>query len=265
MWYEQLLWKNCPVSLPDQDFPSFCAQDAVKGVMPAQLCCAGVLKHLAPAHSSAQRRAVSVSVILWRPAVVPVVLVTSWLAFSLTGSLLHSHSCFSGCPQKQQLQGISSQVWWEWFLPLFVIPPLATNNGVWAPCQGWKADELPSLLTDLFHAHCNSLAAHRLLDLNIIVCFSALQWRVGMLVGSALLLDEQEQKHLDKGQWQAGVVCPCSLSIQTASAIQCFRNRQHFQSSVCNIFPLLRVNTLDQFHDFSVTDPCLCLVSAAHP
>lgn len=37
-------------------------------------------------HSPPQGRAVSVSVILWSPAVIPDVLVTSWPTFSLTGS-----------------------------------------------------------------------------------------------------------------------------------------------------------------------------------
>lgn len=37
--------EKLPVSLPDQDFPYFCAQDAVEGVDARQQCCAGVLNH----------------------------------------------------------------------------------------------------------------------------------------------------------------------------------------------------------------------------
>lgn len=123
-------------------------------------------------HSPAQSKAVSVSLILWRPAVVllpwshPGLLLPNWeLYFTPILAFLAAHensSSWGFLPRCGQ-SGSCHCVW---------SPPLAAT-------QGWEADGLPSLLTDLSHAHCSSLAAHRLLDLNIMVCFSSLQWGVG--------------------------------------------------------------------------------------
>lgn len=70
-----------------RNFPLFVHRMQSKGWMPAQLCCAGVLKHLAPVPQPCTgESSVCVSVILWRPAVISVVLVTSWSASSIAGS-----------------------------------------------------------------------------------------------------------------------------------------------------------------------------------
>lgn len=124
--------------------PFLCTGDSQRGgCQPSWdlLCCAEVLKQLDPASQPSQEKAVGVSHAL-ETFSNQYHFVTSW-----STSFIHTLA-FLAMPEGsrakgQQLQGTSSQVCPERFVPSFVNSRHnLLNVGFGLHCQGWKADEL---------------------------------------------------------------------------------------------------------------------------